>query len=210
MKTTEIVGLRRSDMGTKYSRALRADGNVPSVLYGGDEVIHFHTPAYLYRELLYTPDAYIVELNVEGVEKKCILKEAQFHPVSEALLHVDLLEIFDDKEVIMNIPIKLIGDSVGVAKGGQVYTKSKTLKVKALPGKLPQEVEVDVTELDLGNSLTVRELGVSKDFEIITKQSVSVAQIIVPRALKSIGVDEEGEGTEEGETPAEGEAPAAG
>lgn len=193
MKTTEIVGFNRENLGTKYSKLLRADGNVPSVLYGGDKVIHFHTPAYLYRELLYTPEAYIVELNVEGVEKKCVLKDAQFHPVSEELLHVDLLEIFDDKAVIMDIPVSITGKSAGVVKGGQVYLKAKTLKVKALPAKLPQTVAVDITKLDLGQSLVVREVAVDSDFEIITKPSVSIVQVIVPRALKAKGTIADGE-----------------
>lgn len=200
MKTTEIVGFNRENLGTKYSKLLRADGNVPSVLYGGDKVIHFHTPAYLYRELLYTPEAYIVELNVEGVEKKCVLKDAQFHPVSEELLHVDLLEIFDDKPVVMDIPVAIIGKSEGVAKGGQVYLKAKTLKVKALPGKLPQTVEVDITALELGQSLVVREVAVDDSFEIITKPSVSIVQVIVPRALKAKGTSEDGEEGEEEES----------
>ena len=197
MKTTEIVGFNRENLGTKYSKLLRADGNVPSVLYGGDKVIHFYTPAYLYRELLYTPDAYIVALNVEGVEKKCVLKDAQFHPVSEALLHVDLLEIFDDKEVTMDIPVSITGVSDGVSKGGQVYLKSKTLKVKALPAKLPQAVEVDITKLELGQSLVVREIGENADFQIITKPSVSIVQVIVPRALKAKGTGDSDENEEE-------------
>ena len=198
-----IVGFNRENLGTKYSKLLRADGNVPSVLYGGEKVIHFHAPAYLYRELLYTPEAYIVELNVEGVEKKCVLKDAQFHPVSEALMHVDLLEIFDDKEVVLDVPVKIVGTSDGVSKGGQVYLKSKTLKVKALPSKLPQEVEVDISSLDLGNSLVVRDIAV-EGFEVITKPSVSVVQVIVPRALKAKGTDDEegGESVEETEETA--------
>lgn len=200
MKTTEIVGFNRENLGTKYSKLLRADGNVPSVLYGGDKVIHFHVPAYLYRELLYTPEAYIVELNVEGVEKKCVLKDAQFHPVSEALLHVDLLEIFDDKPVVMDVPVTTVGRSEGVAKGGQVYLKAKTLKVKALPANLPQTVEVDISNVDLGQSLVVRELETNDDFEIITKPSVSIVQVIVPRALKAKGVDDSEESTESEES----------
>ena len=90
MKTTEIVGFKREELGTKSSKALRADGNVPCVVYGGEDNISFHAPAYLFRDLLYTPDVYIVKLNVEGVEKNCVLKEAQFHPVSEMILLFDL------------------------------------------------------------------------------------------------------------------------
>ena len=98
MKTTEIVGFRRKDVGSKEAKLLRADGNVPCVLYGGSEIIHFHAPAILFKELFYTQDALLVDLNIEGVEKKAVLKDAQFHAVSEAPLHVDFLEIFDNKE----------------------------------------------------------------------------------------------------------------
>tara|TARA_B100000809_G_scaffold92173_1_gene90744 strand:- start:274 stop:885 length:612 start_codon:yes stop_codon:yes gene_type:complete len=197
MKTTEIVGFNRVDFGTKSSKALRADGNVPCVVYGGGENIHFHSPAYLFKDLLYTPNVYIVKLNVEGVEKNCILKDAQFHPVSEMILHVDFLEIFDDKAVTMNIPVELVGTAPGAAIGGQIYIKNKTVSVTALPGKLPEAVKVDISSLELGHSLKVSQIATSEDFEIITNPSVSIVSIIVPRALKAAGATDEEGGTTE-------------
>jgi large subunit ribosomal protein L25 len=202
MKTTEIVGFNREDLGTKSSKALRADGNVPCVVYGGGQNIHFHSPAYLFRDLLYTPNVYIVKLNVEGVEKNCILKDAQFHPVSEMILHVDFLEIFDDKLVTLDIPVKLVGVAPGAAVGGQIYIKNKTVRVTALPGNLPEYVEVDISSLGLAQSLKVSEIAVSDKYEIITNASVSIVSIIVPRALKAAGGSE----TEDGEAASDGEA----
>ncbi len=196
MKTTEIVGFKREDLGTKESRKLRADGNVPCVLYGGEEVIHFHAPAYLFKDVLYTPDAYVVNINVEGVEKKAVLKDVQFHPVSEVILHCDFFEIFEDKPVAIDIPVKLTGSSPGVQLGGQVYIKNKKLKVKAVPSKLPEYVDVNVDTLQLGASVRVKDLP-EADYEIVTKPSVSIVQIIIPRALKAAGAAAAEEETEE-------------
>lgn len=202
MKTTEIVGFNRVDLGTKSSKALRADGNVPCVLYGGSENIHFHSPAYLFKDLLYTPNVYIVKLNVEGVEKNCILKDAQFHPVSEMILHVDFLEIFDDKKVTMDIPVELEGVAPGAAIGGQIYIKNKTLRVTALPGDIPETVKVNISSLQLGQSLKVSQIETTGNYEVITNPSVSIVSIIVPRALKAAGGGET-EGEEEAEAEAE-------
>ena len=199
MKTTEIVGFNREGLGTKASKALRADGNVPCVLYGGKENFHFHSPVYLFKELLYTPNAYIVNLNVEGVEKKAVLKDVQFHPVSDAIQHVDFLEIFDDKPVAIDVPVITVGQAPGAQLGGQVYVKNKKLRVKAIPANLPENVEVDISSLELGNSMQVKDIE-SEGFEILTNPNVSIVQIIIPRALKASLGDEEG--TEEG---AEGE-----
>ena len=134
MKTTEIVGFKRDGVGTASAKALRADGNVPCVLYGGKDVIHFHSPMYLFKDLLYSPDAHIVELNVEGLKKKCVLQECQFHPVSDMLLHVDLLEIFDDKPVVMEVPVRLTGRSKGVVSGGAMRQSFRKLKVACNSG----------------------------------------------------------------------------
>ena len=191
MKTTEIVGFKRENLGTKFAKRLRAEGNAPCVVYGpGKENVHFHAPMYLFKDLLYTPDAYFVNLNVEGVEKKCILKDATFHPVSEMILHVDFVEISDDRAIVMDIPVTLIGKSRGAALGGQVYLKQKTLKVKALPKDMPGTVELDITELGLGGSMKVKSVN-SEGFDVITGSNVSVVSCIIPRALKAAGIKDD-------------------
>lgn len=184
MKTTEIVGFRRKDVGSKEAKLLRADGNVPCVLYGGSEIIHFHAPAILFKELFYTQDAYLVDLNIEGVEKKAVLKDSQFHAVSEAPLHVDFLEIFDNKEIDIEVPVVIEGKSVGVQKGGQLFVKSTTLRVKGLPNSLPQEVKVDISTLDLGKSIKVKEIK-TEGYTILNHGNVTVVTVIITRALKS-------------------------
>lgn len=185
MKTIEIVGFKRpeNELGTKYSKVLRAEGNVLGVLYGGDEVIHFHSPMYLFRELLYTKEAYIINLNVEGVEKKCILQDVQFHPVSEVILHVDFLEISDDKPVKIDIPVKIVGTAPGVKIGGVLVVKAPRLKVKALPNELPDYVEANIDGLELGKSLKVSSIE-TKGYEILTSPKVSVATVTITRALR--------------------------
>ena len=202
MKTTEIVGFKREDLGTASSKALRADGNVPCVVYGGKEVIHFHTPAYLFKDLLYSPEAFMVKLNVEGVEKTCVLQDCQFHPVSDMLLHVDLMEVFDDKPVTMEIPVQVKGKAKGTERGGLVYVKSKKLKVKALPANMPQYVEIDVTPLDLGKSVKVMDVQ-TEGYEIVTSEKVTIVGVIIPRALKAALKEAQGEEEVEVEEGAE-------
>lgn len=204
MKTTEIVGFKREELGTSSSKKLRADGNVPCVVYGSsDEPIHFHTPMYLFKDVLYTPNAYIVNLNVEGIEIKCILKDVQFHPVSEMILHADFFQIFDDKPVVIDIPVNIVGISPGVATGGKLFVKMNKLKIKALPGNLPDYVDVSINDLELGKSVRVKDIE-TKDFEILNNEQVTVASVVIPRALKSGDLDDE-EG-EEVEAEAQAEA----
>lgn len=126
----------------------------------------------------------MVKLNVEGVEKTCVLQDCQFHPVSDMLLHVDLMEVFDDKPVTMEIPVEVTGKAKGTDNGGLVYVKSKKLKVKALPGNMPQSVKIDVTPLDLGKSIKVMDLE-TENYEIVTPEKVTIVGVIIPRALKA-------------------------
>lgn len=202
MKTTEIVGFKREDLGTSSSKKLRADGNVPCVVYGSGEPIHFHTPMYLFRDLIYTPEAKIVNLNVEGQEMQCILKEAQFHPVSEMILHADFFLISEDKAVVIEVPVKVTGTSPGVANGGKLFMKVNKLKVKAVPSKLPDFVEVSIEGLELGKSVRVRDTN-PEGYEILNNEQVTIASVIIPRALKTADDLDEGEEGAEGEEATE-------
>lgn len=195
MKTTEIVGFNRTDLGKKTSKVLRRDGNVPCVLYGSKEgePIHFHAPMILFRELLYTPEAYIVNLNIEGVEKRCILQDVQFHPVSEVILHCDFLEVIEGKPVSIDVPVELFGSAPGAQAGGQVYIKNKKVRVKAVPANLPEKVKVDISTLELGKSVKVKDLK-TEGFEILNNPNVAIVQIIIPRTLRAAlqeGAEEE-------------------
>jgi large subunit ribosomal protein L25 len=202
MKTVEIIGYKRANLGKKESKRMRAEGNVPCVVYGSDEQIHFYAPMILFRPLVYTPEAHMVDLNIEGEHKRCILQDIQFHPVNEIILHADFLELQEKKPVKMEIPLHLVGTAPGISKGGTLMFKRRALKLKALPKNMPEHIDVDISKLDFGKAIKVADVK-SENFEILDNPAVSIAVIEVPRALR--GRTEEGE-TAEGEEETEGEA----
>jgi large subunit ribosomal protein L25 len=183
MKSLEIVGFKRANLGKTDAKALRLDAQVPCVLYGGKDTVHFSVPAILFRELLYTPEAHIVDLNVEGTMYRAIVQDAQFHPVNEMLLHVDFLELEEGKEVKMDIPIKYVGVSPGVLAGGKLVSKLRKLKVKASAENLPDFVEVNISGMELGKSIKVGAVE-AKNYTILTNAAAPIATITIPRALK--------------------------
>ena len=201
METIEIIGYKRANLGKKDSKKLREDGSVPCVIYGGDEQIHFHAPMILFRDLVYTPGANFVKLNIEGLEIDAILQDIQFHPVSEIILHADFLQLKDDKKIKMEIPVKIVGDSPGVQKGGKILMRIRKLSLMAYPKNMPSFVEVDISGLELGKSIKVEEL-LSEDYDILNSPLVSVVSVNIPRV--KIEVEEEEEETE-GEEGTEGE-----
>ena len=195
METIEIIGYNRANLGKKNSKKLREEGNVPCVVYGGNEQIHFHSPMILFRDLVYTPGANFVKLNIEGIEKDAILQDIQFHPVSEVILHADFLELQENKKIRMDIPVKIIGDSPGVQQGGKILIRIRKLSLMAYPKNMPSFVEVDISELQLGKSISVETL-LNDQYEILNSPLVSVVSVNVPRV--KIEVEEEDEEGEEG------------
>jgi len=218
METLEIIGFKRANLGKKEAKRLRAEGNVPCVVYGGKDEIHFYAPMILFRELVYTMDAHMVELNIEGDKRKCILQDIQFHPVSEIILHADFLELRKDKEVKMDIPVHLEGTAIGLQKGGKLEKKLRKLTIKALPDNMPAYIPVDVSQLDLGKTIKVGGLEPG-DYTILTNSLVTIAAVNIPRLRAGAITDEdmglteegaEGEGESEGEkSEGEGEGEAA-
>jgi len=202
METIEIIGYNRANLGKKNSKKLREEGNVPCVVYGGNEQIHFHSPMILFRDLVYTPGANFVKLNIEGVEKDAILQDIQFHPVSEVILHADFLELQENKKIRMDIPVKIIGDSPGVQQGGKILIRIRKLSLMAYPKNMPSFVEVDISELQLGKSISVETL-LNDQYDILNSPLVSVVSVNVPRV--KIEVEEEDEEGEEGVEGEEGE-----
>tara|TARA_B100000959_G_C14922439_1_gene600087 strand:+ start:820 stop:1509 length:690 start_codon:yes stop_codon:yes gene_type:complete len=201
METIEIIGYKRANLGKKNSKKLREEGNVPCVVYGGEEQLHFHSPMILFRDLIYTPGANFVKLNIEGVEKDAILQDIQFHPVSEVILHADFLELQENKKIRMDIPVKIIGDSPGVQQGGKILIRIRKLSLMAYPKNMPSFVEVDISELQLGKSIPVEEL-LSDQYDILNSPLVSVVSVNIPRV--KIEVEEEEEEGVEGEEGTEG------
>ncbi|MGM0945051.1 MAG: 50S ribosomal protein L25/general stress protein Ctc [Bacteroidota bacterium] len=191
MKTLEIIGFKRANLESASLKEIREEGSVPCVVYGPGipEQIHFHSPAILFRPLIYTPEVHLVELNIEGTIIKAVLKDAQYHPVSETLMHVDFMAYTEDRPIKFEIPVKVVGSSPGIAKGGKLELKTRTLKVKGLANNFPDFVEVDISNLDLGKSFKVGELS-SEDFEILTSPNVSIVTIGIPRALRGKKTEE--------------------
>ena len=190
MKTLEIIGFKRANLGKAQTKELRNESYVPGVLYGGAEQVHFYAPAILFRDLVYSPEVYEVDLNIEGTHYRAVMQDVQFHPVNEMLLHVDFLELQEDKPVKLEIPVKMVGTSPGVIVGGKLVTKLRKLKVKALPANLPDYIEVDISELELGKSIKVSKINTGGNYEILTNALAPVATVTIPRALKSAQMEE--------------------
>ncbi|MCK5471537.1 MAG: 50S ribosomal protein L25, partial [Cyclobacteriaceae bacterium] len=140
MRTVEIIGYKRANLGKADAKRLRADSQVPCVLYGGKEQVHFYSPMILFREIVYTPNAAFVKLNIEGEEYSAILQDIQFHPVSEVILHADFMALSDDKLIKMNIPVKFTGEAPGIIQGGILVVKLRKIRISALPENMPESI----------------------------------------------------------------------
>lgn len=183
MKTVEIIGYRRANLGKNDAQKVREEGHVPCVLYGGDNQVHFYAPVILFRDLVYTNEAHFVHLNIEGEECQAIMQEVQFHPVSEIILHVDFLRISEDRKIKMQIPTRLVGQAPGVAKGGLLVRKRAALKVFALPKDMPDHIDIDCSELDFHHAIKVGDIKIA-NLEFLDPKAAAIASVEVPRAAK--------------------------
>jgi len=196
MKSISIKGSKRESVGKKATKALRNAGQVPCVIYGGDQPMHFNAPELAFKGLVYTPDAHTVEIELDGSTYRAILQDIQFHPVTDRILHIDFYQIFDDKEVTMIIPVKFVGSSKGVLNGGVLRKNNRKLRVKALPDNLPDFIEADITELKIGNKLYVTALE-NDDYTFMHPDNTVVCQVRTSRnAVAEDEEEEEGEATE--------------
>jgi large subunit ribosomal protein L25 len=184
MQTFDLKGTKREAGGKKAAKALRASGNVPCIVYGGENEITFSVVEGDFRNLIYTPNVYIVNLNIDGVVKTAILKDIQFHPVTDKILHVDFLEIFENKPTTIAIPVKLVGNSEGVKAGGKLQLEMRKLNVKALPANLPDNLEIDITNLGLGKTIQVGELSY-ENLEILNAKNAVVVAVKLTRAARA-------------------------
>ncbi len=203
MKSITITGSKRESVGKKATKALRNAGEVPCVLYGGDEPVHFNAPELAFRHLVYTPDAHTATLELNGETFMAILQDIQFHPVTDRILHIDFYQIFEGKEVTMTIPVHYEGSSRGVRNGGVLRKTYRTLRVKALPKNLPDFVVADIAPLKIGDKLYITEIETG-DWKYLHPDNTVVCQVRTSRNIVEDLEDEE-EG-EEGEEGAEGVA----
>ena len=201
MKSITINGSQRESVGKSATKALRNAGQVPCVIYGGDKPLHFSAPELAFSKLVYTPNAHTVVIALDNGETyNAIMQDIQFHPVTDRILHVDFYQTF---EITMEIPVQIVGTSKGVLNGGVLRRPYRKLKVKAIPSKLPDFIEVDITPLKIGNKLYITELE-NEDYQFLHPDNTVVCQVRRSRASMSVEDDED----EDDETTADA-APAA-
>jgi large subunit ribosomal protein L25 len=184
MKSISIKGTKREVVGKKEAKRLRAEGLVPGVLYGGDEPVHFYASEKEFKPLIYTPNVYLVDLDIDGTVYPSIIQDAQYHPVEEQLMHVDFLRTLENKPVKIEIPIKLEGFAKGIRMGGKMKQSLRSLKVKALVKNLPDVISINVEDLDLGQSIKVGSLQ-QENIEFLNAKATPVVTIMATRAAKT-------------------------
>jgi large subunit ribosomal protein L25 len=183
MKTITIEGQLRSELGKKATRQLRSEGQVPGVIYGGPQGVSFSAPEAAFNNLVYTPEFQLAEVKIGDKAYRCVLKDLQFHPVTDKLLHIDLLELVENKKVTVTLPVKFIGQPQGVKDGGRLVVKMKSLKVKTLPKHLLEQIEVNVDDLELNKNIRVQDV-VAENFEILNSPRIPIASVVTTRALR--------------------------
>ena len=195
MKSITIKGSKRESVGKKATKALRNAGMVPCVVYGGDEPISFSAEEIAFKNLVYTPDVHTVVVNLGGTKVTAILQDIQFHPVTDRILHIDFYQIFDDKEVTMEIPVRTKGNARGVRNGGTLRMVSRKLRVKALPENLPDFIEADITEMRIGNKMYVTAIK-TDNYKIMHTDNTVICQVRTSRTAVAEVEDDAEEGTE--------------
>lgn len=181
MKSITIKGSERESVGKAATRTARNAGMVPCVLYGGDQPVHFTAEDKAFKDLVYTPNVHTVVIELAGKSYNAILQDIQFHPVSDKILHIDFYQLHADKEITMEVPVKITGTSPGVLGGGVLRLNQRKLKVRALPANLPDFVEANISELQMGNKLYVTKLEVN-NFKLLNPDNTVVAQVRISRA----------------------------
>ena len=183
MKSITIEGQLRTDSGKKATRQLRSQKMVPGVIYGGSQEINFSAPATAFKDIVYTPEFMLAEVKIGGSSYRCILKDIQFHKVTDALLHVDFLELVEDKKVIATLPLKFSGVPAGVKAGGKLVTKMKSLKIKAYPKYLKEFIDVNIDKLELNENIRVEDV-VLENMEVLNSPRIPIASVTMTRQLK--------------------------
>lgn len=183
MKSIAISGSSRKNVGKRDAKELRYQGLVPAVLYGGEKQLHFSVSAADLRPAIYTADVHFIDLDIDGEKRKAIIQDSQFHPLTDQIRHIDFLELDDNKEVSMQVPIKLTGTSPGVKMGGKLVQKLRKLKVKALPANMPQYIEVSIVPLEVGKSVRVEEINIP-DARVLNNGDDTIVSVVMSRALR--------------------------
>ena len=200
MKIVKLSGSPRENVGKKDAKSQRKEGRVPCVIYGGKEQIHFSADEKSFIPIVFTPDVMFVEIDLGTVSYKAILQDIQYHPVSDKIIHADFMELNDEKVITMSIPVYTTGTSRGVLRGGKLVQRIRRLPVKALPGAMPERITIDITKLNIGQAIKVKDLKIA-DVTILSSPFNAIVTVKTARGVVA-GADEEEE--EEGDAGAEG------
>lgn len=198
MKSFELKGEKRNEISKKNTKELRDSGKVPCVLYGGRENIHFSLDMIPVEKIIYTPNVYLLNIDIEGTKHNAVVQEMQFHPVSDKVIHIDFVVADESKPVIVSLPVNFTGISVGVDKGGKLNTSKRYLKVKGIASQLPDKIDIDITKLEIGDNIKVADMN-PENYEIIDSKSALIVSVINSRAaIKAAteGSEEEAEKAE--------------
>lgn len=190
MKSVEINATEREDLGSKFARKLRKEGQVPCVVYGGDKPLHFYSDTLTFRHLVYTPEAKKAAIVLGGKTIEAVMQDIQFHPVTDQILHIDFIQLVDGKAVVIEVPVALTGNARGVKNGGKLKHTLRKLSVKAMPAHLPDSITLDVTDLRIGQSIRVNQIK-TDNFEILNASNAVICSIKMARGAVNETEDED-------------------
>ncbi len=185
MKVVSMSGSLRENVGKKDARKIRNNGGVPCVIYGGKEQIHFSTDSKSFLKIVFTPEVCFVKIDIDGKEYNTILQDIQYHPVTDIVYHADFMEFSDDKPIVMNVPVKVVGVAPGILKGGKLVQKFRKLKVKALPANMPEAIEVNINSLEIGMVVKVADITSDK-YTVLDNKNNMIIGVTVTRAVEEV------------------------
>ncbi|MBU3928705.1 MAG: 50S ribosomal protein L25/general stress protein Ctc [Bacteroidetes bacterium] len=190
MKKVSLSGSLRENVGKKDAKKERRNGNVPCVLYGGKEQVHFSVDAFNFGKIVFTPETFLVELNIDGKVHQALLQDVQYHPVSDSALHADFLEVVEGKTIVSALPVKIVGNSPGVIAGGKLQQKIRKLKVKGLIENLPEEIKVDISTLKIGDSIKVKAVQ-PENIQLLDTPNSVVVMVKAGRGAAVVAAEDE-------------------
>lgn len=194
MEYVSVAASKREGTGKKAMKALRKEGSIPAVLYGSGTNTNLSVKPLAVRDLVYTPDFKVAELDIDGTKHKCFVKDIQWDPITDNIRHIDFLELIEGQPVKVKVPVKYVGVSPGVKVGGTLMTQMRTIKIKCTPENLVTSLNLDISGLELGSAIRVRDLEVPENVEVMSVAAAPVANVEVPRALKSAATEAAKEG----------------
>jgi len=203
MKKVSLSGSLRENVGKKDAKKNRREGKIPCVLYGGKEQIHFQMEERAFTKIVFTPEVFILQINIDGKEYNAVMQDIQYHPVSDSILHADFLEVLPGKLISVGVPLKLVGTSIGVLQGGKLIQKLRKIRVKGLIDDLPEYIDIDITKMSIGSSVKIRDVKLDK-LELLDPPNSVVVRVKAARVVETIEEDEDDTATAEGAEGAEG------